>query len=177
MLYHIFKLYALQGFKWQHKLLPEWVTVLSFPGGEEIGKVFHFFCLDINQLLNASRWTLVIKGNNWHDIHLFVCCVKKKPWTEKKKEYSASSRRWLANHYGHLMINGGQKIKFRMTTYITREDPAHVSFYMVERKNRNLCFFPGEKPDLSQIPLWDQWLTVTLLLNCRVQKELYCISP
>lgn len=58
------------------------------------------------------------------------------------------------------------------------EEEALVSFYVVvELQSRKASLFSGEKPDLSQIPLWDQWLTVTLLLNCRVQKELYCISP
>ena len=79
------------------------------------------------------------------------------------------------------MINGGQKMKSHMETWIIaeeeeeeEEEEAPVRFYMVLESC--FLFFSGEKPDLSQIQ-WDQWLTAALLLNCRVHRENDCISP
>lgn len=109
--------------------------------------------------------------HNWHNIDLFVHCVKS---LETEKEPSASICQWPANHYGDLLINVGQKIKFQLNTIIIQEEEISNFYMVVERYSKKKTTFFFMREARSQIPLWDQWLTVTLLLNW-VQKEHYCI--
>lgn len=112
----------------------------------------------------------------------FFYCVKTLETQEPKGKNVASSWRSL-NHYIDLMINGGQKneVPHKHINHNARRWGTCQFLHVGELPKstalfRFFSFFLTEEPDLSQIPLWYQWLTVTLLLNCKVQKDHYCIA-